>query len=433
MTISSSLNAGIAGLSANASRLATISDNISNSATNGYKRATLDFHSMVVGGENAGRYVAGGVKTTAVRLIDQGGALKGTDNSTDLSISGKGFLPTTPLEKVTNADTSSVLQLVTTGSFKMDDQGYLRTSASQVLMGWPIASDGTVQGQARDSVASLQAIRIDSNQLSANPTTKMSLALNLPATGTNVGASGENHDLSIEYFTSVGLSERLSFNFAPEVSTSGGPTNAWTMTVNDSATGGAVASYRMEFNDTTDAGTLASVSALTGGAYDPATGSVSLNLPSGPIELSLGKIGMAGGMSQLSNEFVPTPPVKNGSPVASLVSLEVDSKGTLFGDYDQGFTRPLFQIPVVDVANPNGLKSLNNQAYQTTNASGDFFLWDANSGPVGSVEAFTLEESNTDLGTELTQLIQTQRAYSSNAKVIQTVDEMLQETTNIKR
>jgi flagellar hook protein FlgE len=34
---------------------------------------------------------------------------------------------------------------------------------------------------------------------------------------------------------------------------------------------------------------------------------------------------------------------------------------------------------------------------------------------------------------ELTQLIQTQRAYSSNAKIITTVDEMLQETTNMKR
>ena len=39
----------------------------------------------------------------------------------------------------------------------------------------------------------------------------------------------------------------------------------------------------------------------------------------------------------------------------------------------------------------------------------------------------------TDVAAELTNLIQTQRAYSSNAKVIQTVDEMLQETTNIKR
>ena len=35
------------------------------------------------------------------------------------------------------------------------------------------------------------------------------------------------------------------------------------------------------------------------------------------------------------------------------------------------------------------------------------------------------EESATDVASELTDLIQTQRAYSSNAKVIQTVDEML--------
>jgi flagellar hook protein FlgE len=61
------------------------------------------------------------------------------------------------------------------------------------------------------------------------------------------------------------------------------------------------------------------------------------------------------------------------------------------------------------------------------------FLWDAGSGPTGGIEGFALEQSTTDIATELTQLIQTQRAYSSNAKIIQTVDEMLQETTNLKR
>lgn len=60
MTISSSLNAGVAGLNANAVRLASISDNISNSATLGYKRAEVDFHSMVVGSGSKARYVAGG-------------------------------------------------------------------------------------------------------------------------------------------------------------------------------------------------------------------------------------------------------------------------------------------------------------------------------------------------------------------------------------
>ena len=48
MTISSSLNAGVAGLAANASRLASISDNIANSSTYGYRRVETDFHSMVL-------------------------------------------------------------------------------------------------------------------------------------------------------------------------------------------------------------------------------------------------------------------------------------------------------------------------------------------------------------------------------------------------
>ena len=52
MTISSSLNAGVAGLNANANRLATISDNIANSATYGYKRAQSDFHSVVIHGNS---------------------------------------------------------------------------------------------------------------------------------------------------------------------------------------------------------------------------------------------------------------------------------------------------------------------------------------------------------------------------------------------
>ena len=57
----------------------------------------------------------------------------------------------------------------------------------------------------------------------------------------------------------------------------------------------------------------------------------------------------------------------------------------------------------------------------------------AESATTGAVTGYAREGSTTDVAAELTDLIQTQRAYSSNAKVIQTVDEMLQETTNIKR
>ena len=83
--------------------------------------------------------------------------------------------------------------------------------------------------------------------------------------------------------------------------------------------------------------------------------------------------------------------------------------------------------------NPNGLAVFDDQAFGVTSDSGSFFLWDAGDGPTGEILGYAREESATDVAGELTSLIQTQRAYSSNAKVIQTVDEMLQETTNIKR
>ena len=86
MTISSSLAAGVAGLNANATRLATISDNIANSATYGYKRSEADFHSLVIQG-NQGGFSAGGVRTTTQRLIDERGPLITTSNPTESMIS----------------------------------------------------------------------------------------------------------------------------------------------------------------------------------------------------------------------------------------------------------------------------------------------------------------------------------------------------------
>jgi flagellar hook protein FlgE len=116
-----------------------------------------------------------------------------------------------------------------------------------------------------------------------------------------------------------------------------------------------------------------------------------------------------------------------------LASVEIDEQGFLYAIYDLGVSRKIYQIPVVDVPNPNDLIALSSQTYTVSHDSGDLYLWDAGDGPAGTIAGFSLEESGTDVAAELTQLIKTQRAYSSNAKVIQTVDEMLQETTNIKR
>ena len=433
MTISSSLNAGVAGLAANATRLATISDNIANSATYGYKRVEADFHSMVLS-TRGGSYAAGGVRTTTQRLIDQRGALVATSNPTDLAVRGRGMLPVASMTEVTAGNGNPQMLLATTGSFRTNEDGYLVTESGLVLLGWPALPDGTVPTYPRDTSDGLQPVQVNVNQFSGEPTTQIDLSVNLPATETESGADGDTSELSIEYFDNLGTSENISVEFVPTVPATGS-SNEWTMTLYDSATPGVViGEYTLTFDDTqTAGGTLLSVATVSGGAYDPLSGTFVVNVAGGPIEINIGLPGTADGLTQLSDTFAPVSISKDGYPVGNMTSVEVDGNGMVHAFFDTGITRTIYQIPLVDLPNPNGLVSLDQQTYMTSPESGSYFLWDASDGPTGDIVAFAREESTTDVAGELTDMIKTQRAYSSNAKVIQTVDEMLQETTNIKR
>jgi flagellar hook protein FlgE len=436
MSISSSLNAGVSGLSANATRLATISDNIANSATYGYKRASADFEHFVISDtRGAGTYSAGGVRASTSRLIDEQGALVATSNALDLAISGRGMLPvTTAVSMNTLTGGQLPLMMTTTGAFRPDANGILRTESGLVLLGWPANADGSIPALPRDTGAGLRPVVVNANQTAGDPTTAVKLGVNLPATATEAGAPGTSLPLSVEYFGNLGTSDSLDITFTPTVPATGA-SNTWTMEIRDSAQNGAViGEYTLVFDDTrATGGTLASVTAVSGGAYDPVAGTLALTAAGGPISMAIGKPGDPAGLTQLSDSFAPTSVTKDGSPVGNLTTVEVDDKGFVIATYDTGFTRRIYQIPVVDVPNQNGLITLDNQTFKVSPDSGSFFLWDAGDGPTGSVVGYAREGSATDVAAELTALIQTQRAYSSNAKVIQTVDEMLQETTNIKR
>ena len=434
MTISSSFNASVAGLASNANKLATISDNIANSATYGYKRSVTDFHSMIID-SGKGSYTAGGVRVTTQRLIDERGPLVATSNPTDLAVRGRGMLPVTTGSSVSVGQTNDFpMLLTTTGSFRPDENGFLTTENGLVLLGWAANPDGSIPNLPRDSVAGLEPIRINSNQFSSDPTTTIDLALNLPATSTAAGATGDAEVLSIEYYDNLGIPEQLSVSFMPTVPGSGS-SNEWTMLVEDSASGGAVVGeYTLQFDDSPGlGGRLLSVTDTVGGAYSGTEGTVAVAVAGGTINIDIGLLGEAGGLTQLSDTFAPVSISKDGSPVGNMTSVEIDANGFVHVFFDSGMSQTIYQVPLADVSNTNGLAARDHQSYSVTADSGAFYLWDAGDGPTGDVVSFAREESATDVAGELTQLIQTQRAYSSNAKVIQTVDEMLQETTNIKR
>jgi flagellar hook protein FlgE len=337
--------------------------------------------------------------------------------------------------------------MVATGSFRQNQDGYLITPGELALLGWPTSANGTLIGSvSRDSPSSLEPVRLSSFLTAADSTTDIELGVNLPAIETEAGATGLTIDSPIEYFDAIGRQHQLQISYTPVVPATGA-SNAWTISFTDSASPapGLIAEFDLVF-DGSRAGPGDLISATpaatnpadpngpgTTASFDAVTGALTMHVLDGPLTVQIQSNAFGTGLSQLAAPFTPNGLSKNGAPAGNLQGLEIDSNGFVRALFDTGITRVVYQIPIVDLPNPNGLITLDEQMYLTSPDSGPFFLWDAGDGPTGEIAAFAREESNVDVAGELTAMIQTQRAYSSNAKVIQTVDEMLQETTNIKR
>jgi len=424
MTITSSLNAGVMGLNVNATRLASISNNIANSATYGYKRADVDFSSLVID-QGPSTYSAGGVKARATRDVSDAGALISTGRSTDIAVNGNGMFPVTTVSGLTQAPAERDFLMVPTGSFSQDADGFLRTESGLHLMGWNVDADGAPITTGRGSATGLVPINLTEGQFNAEATTQIQFGVNLPGDPSVIPASG-TYDFPIEYFDQIGLPQTLDSSFTRNA---GGD---WDVTITDNSSGAPVqtATFNITFNQD---GSLDGITPGAGAAYDASTGDVSITLPSGPVDLFVGRPDTTQGLSQIGTSFQTQNVSANGSPAGELESIEFGPGGALEAIYNTGARRTLFRVPVAVVNNPDGLKPAGNQAYTLTRESGSLYLWDAGDGPSGDLSGFSLMESSTDIAAELTNLIETQRAYSSNAKIVQTVDEMLQETTNLKR
>jgi flagellar basal-body rod protein FlgG len=90
------------------------------------------------------------------------------------------------------------------------------------------------------------------------------------------------------------------------------------------------------------------------------------------------------------------------------------------------------QIQLANFQNPGGLNSIGNNLYLPTDASGDPQV----SNPGGAEGLGTLaqgytEQSNVDVVGAFVDLIQSQRAYEANSRVVKAADEMYQQVNQL--
>ena len=178
MSIFGALFSGVSGLNANAQAMGTISDNISNVNTTGFKRAETRFKTFVTTPATATFYTPGGVQSTIQNLIDRQGLLQASQSNTHLGIVGQGFFVVA--DTISANSTSGTFQYTRAGEFEPDKDGNLRNTAGFFLRGWPIDANGNITSNQSD-LAVTETVNITGVTGTASATSTVNIQANLQA------------------------------------------------------------------------------------------------------------------------------------------------------------------------------------------------------------------------------------------------------------
>jgi flagellar hook protein FlgE len=478
MSLNSAMQSGVSGLVANSVALSTISNNIANVNTVGFKQSATDFESLVTNAGVDSTLNAGGVMATNQQLVDQQGQLTQTNSPLDLAISGQGFFVTT--NQATNVTPTDPRSFTRAGSFTVNSQGYLVNSAGLVLQGWLADSNGKIATNPSD-LTSLQSINVSQVGGAVEPTTTIGINANVnsaqtdsaaataagavppgagaynPATNSMAmnavnSATGVTPDYSIQVPISDSQGGQHTVNLDLLKSTA---PNQWYAELvanppSDVVTGaglanGQIATGVIAFTSTgqidpTKTTLFSSANpAITFGASSaaaPGAGQVnwapSLGIAAQTVTLNLsGGAGSTGGMTQLDSQSVTQSITTNGTSFGNLTNVEIDANGIVTAVFSNGVTRPIAQVAVATFPNPDGLTAISGDAFQVSQNSGTYTLEQPGIGGAGQIDPSTLESSTVDLSSQLTDLITSQSAYSASSKIITTANQMMQDLLNI--
>ena len=115
------------------------------------------------------------------------------------------------------------------------------------------------------------------------------------------------------------------------------------------------------------------------------------------------------------------------------VNLEINEQGIVSAYVgDDPVPVELGQLTLTTFINEAGLRPLGNNLMEATNASGDPLQAVPGDPGVGMIRQGFLENSNVNIIQQITDLISAQRAYEMNSKAIETADQMMSTTNQVK-
>lgn len=405
----------LSGLNASSSALATISNNLSNMNTNGYKSennvfSDVFYQNLGTSGNNNPIQAGFGVKVQGMSIDLTNGNVSSTGVASNMALDGDGYFIT--------SSTSGGAFYTRSGDFTTNTSGQLVTPGGNLLMGYP-ATGGVV-----NTSASLQPINVGQGASIASATSNFSMTTNLNASA-SVGTTYSPAPLTV--YDSLGGSHLLSINYTKTGA------NTWSYNV-------SIPSSDIQ----NGAGTTTSLGSGTltfdaSGALSSPTGNLQLNSV-GPFtdgaaamspvwQLSSSTSAL---LTQTASDSTSSAQSQNGYAAGTLSGYSVLANGTVQGTFSNGQTHAIGQVAVADFPNPEGLQLTGNNTYQITAASGQAVVGVAGTGGRGTIIGSSVEQSNVDVATQLSDLIVAQRSYEANAKAITTLDQIEQDTISMK-
>lgn len=403
----------LSGLEANSQDLSVISNNLANLNTTAYKGATPAFQDLFyqqIGSSGDGNPIQVGVGTTvgSIPADFSEGNIQTTGVPTDVAIQGNGFF-------VGNDQGQQVF--IRAGDLAIQANGTLVSSNGAVIQGYQ-AVNGVINTNQTPGPLTISSGAINP----PNPTSTAQLALNLDS-GTAVGGT---FSTALTVYDSLGAAHILTYNF-----TNTGP-GAWnySITIPAADVGGTgapvvVNSGTLTFNG---AGQLTAPAANV-------TGISIAGLADGANTMTFTwDLYDANGVGQLTQVAAPSATsstLQNGYASGSLASYTIDSNGTIEGTFSNGQTQPLGQILLATFANEQGLSRNGSNEFLATLASGAPNIGIPGTGGRGTLSGGALEQSNVDISTQFANLIVAESGYQANAKVVTTLDTIVQDTINL--
>jgi flagellar hook protein FlgE len=388
-----SFDIALSGINAINTELDTISNNIANVNTTGFKSSRANFAAMYAALQPTGTQV-----TSLSQSIALGGNAVSTGDAMNAAISGSGFFVA--------KDTSGAQIYTRAGVFSQNSDGYIVDSFGHKIQGYGAVTGSTALGALGD-------LQVPTGQIAAQPSTKLAYVANLSADWSApttaifnpADATSYNSSTVSVVYDSLGVQHSLTQYFVK----SGTDTN----TVHYTMDGAALpATTALTFN--TVGALLTPAAAVT----------VALGTPTGAAALSVNI--NYNGTTQFSGDAAASTNAADGYASGALTGVKLSADGAVMAQYSNGQTQSVGTVALATFPDENGLVPISDTAWSASIASGTALYYTPGTATAGTLTIGSIEQSNVNLTSQLVDLMSAQNNYQANSKVLQTQSQMLQ-------